>query len=183
MVYSLPMKIFVSVIVLIILTSNLSCKSAAQKEAEEQAAQWFGRSFRQCGSSMVTTTFPDLHVGPRWFDNFSGITEFKSVGYRLTEETPTEVEKLNGIEYRGVLELTPTPPTLRTYDESTKKWSEWKSGLITFTTSPDPLSQAIDKSLNDPNRVTPWVRQIVKKNGNWTGFPHNFTATDCPPGV
>jgi len=151
----------------------IGCKSQIQREAENQSSSAFEKSFANCNGFWFTAVSPRLQMGSR---TFSGLTQIQSISFAVTEMARTEADKLNGIEYKGGVELIPKQVALRSWDSSKGVWGDWQSGLVIYASDPflDPFKQG------HLDLITPWYSEVTKKGGTWKGPDFgNLRAPDC----
>ena len=164
-----------------------SCKSKGRSEAEQEAQVWFEKSFANCEGVIVSRynsggELRELNIGSQLGNRVDkGFLEFKELSFQVEEGKPTEADRLNRIEWVGTLNLLPKKSTVRYYklQEPNARWSEWKSDLIIYAPSYSPIAQLAKEFKNDVNDVTPMVKVVTKKAGQWSGFPEGFSAPQC----
>lgn len=157
-----------------------SQKSSLQIEAEQQAEQWWKSSVTKCNDTVVTKyKGASLSImGGGFPDSMKeGYLQFKELNYVVEEDKITDADKLNGVEWRGVLLLLPIDATLRFYrtdNTNNSKWSEWMQGKIlydSFSLSPMPTTRT---GVNSP-----FYREVNKVKGQWTQLTNDFNKIEC----
>lgn len=164
-----------------------SCKSAIQKDAESKAKEWWNESIIRCGDDYYTKYFPnggdlnEVYMGTVSGRSSNAFIEFKSARFDLVETPLTEADKLNGIEWKGLVILVPANFSFRYYDYEADKWSDWRQGPMMYVSevhhSINTLMQAADgvERLN-----TPQARVLAKQKGKWSFDVGNFfTKPQC----
>jgi len=163
-----------SIIFLCLLSScsNGIKKSPLQIEAEQRTQQWFDNSFAKCDDTLVAryNGEKEIHIGSKYSSSMrKGFLQFKALTFLIEEKPLSEADKLNGIEWKGNINFIPIKPTLRYYDDSEKKWSDWQENVVFY--SPDLF-------LPSSEVTSPFLKDIKKVKGNWTELGKNYDKSD-----
>jgi hypothetical protein len=144
-----------------------------QSEAESQAQAWFDKGFVKCGEdyfSNFDNELSPIYVSKYGSSRKKGLFQFKNLSYSLKENPVTSTEKLNGIEWKGLIATRYTQ--FRYHDGKT--WSPWEDMLIQFS---DGSMKEIYEALNEPN--SPMFSPIEKGTRGWVGIRGHWRKPSC----
>ena len=153
----------------LLLLSNWSCKSRAQRVAEEYAQAWYDQQVARCGDdcyARYTEKSAEVDGGlimgeELWSLSKDAVIEFKCVGPKLVETPLTQSDKLNGIGWKGNVSL-PLDSSFRYYDYKRKAWSLWSEYHIVYApTAGRLLAKAFLPSLSS----SPQTMDFAVENG------------------
>jgi len=156
--------VIVLVFILIIFSS---CNPTPLSEPDRLTVDWIAHTFTQCGDDYYAQFIDDrmgfagIYVDDLANSSKSGIIEFKHLGYVIKELPLNDTDKLNGIEYHGVVEITNSQWRL---NDGTQ-WRQWVDMPIVYSSK---ALQINNKMLDHPQ--SPNELKIEKKNGKWSGF-------------
>ena len=140
---------------LIVLLCSLSCSSNPNRaEAERMARNWWNAAVTKCGDSYYMNGT---------YVNSAGINttrrnvlyHFRTSNFSVTETPLTQADRLNGIEWQGVVEIPVS--AYRYYDYQERSWYGWFNG------QPPRREGAVYLSDIPPTLGT----SIVKRRGRW----------------
>jgi hypothetical protein len=153
-------------------------RTEAQAEADNQIQKWLNNSFIKCGDNFVTNyKGSKISVYSDLSSMENAYFQFKEVSYEFQEIPLTESDKLNGIEWKGILAIQKGEPLSRylgadSYIKS-NKWSEWKTSVVMYM---DDFKKFERSSQNIP--ATPFILPIKKAKGKWE-FTREFNKPAC----
>lgn len=116
------------------LPGSISGESAIDREARQLAQQHFDLMFTRCGDSyyQMKRVNPDTALGQDG-DKDEFWTEIKNPRLEVSAGKITDTDKMNGIEWQGVIEI--FVDNLRDYDKSAG-WSKWRAGKEVMSSRP-----------------------------------------------
>lgn len=127
-------------------------RSTPNSEAESKAGEYLERTVTRCGDGEYTIA----RWGEKFYGNLvqqSALLELKNPSPVVKETPLTPADKLNGIEWRGTLDV--SAAAHRQYDENVGRWSEWRDGV--------PQHPKVARSL-----IGLPDGEFYKKNGRWS---------------
>jgi hypothetical protein len=88
-------------------------------EAKNAARQIWAERFGECGDSF----FAHYKITGASYDLY----QYKNAEIEVQEQSVSEADKLNGVEWKGITHL--KPQAYRSWDSLSKKWTAWRNGV------------------------------------------------------
>lgn len=159
----------ITLAVTLLLLSNWSCRSRAQRVAQEYAQAWYDQQVARCGDdcfARYTDKSEEVDSGLIMGEGLSSLSkdaliQFKCAGPTLVETPLTQSDKLNGIEWKGTVSL-PLDSSFRYYDYKRGRWSPWLQHPIVYAPS---ISQRALKLFSSSYSSSPQIMDFAVEKG------------------
>lgn len=136
--------------------STNSSRNGLDVEAEKKAQEYLERTVTRCGEGDYTKAL--------WAERFYGnlvqeraLFQLKSPSHFIKAIPLTPADELNGVEWRGTLDIRAVAH--RRYDETARRWGEWRDGVPERTTN---------REVAMPSLIGLADGAFYKKNGRWS---------------